>query len=275
MQVYPERGTVGFGSGLHGWGFTVQRFATMYAAKFGISRGKMMIKLWGDNYFDQGTKKWSTAQFDKNNKKLDRGFCAFILKPIEALFSAVMNQKTDVYTPMLPKLGISIPKENKDDVGKPLLKALMQEWLPAANALLNMICNHLPSPAIAQAYRIENLYSGPMDDEVAKGQPLPDALLCQPSLALPHMFPSPSSSHPFPLLLLCRCLSLSLCWPLQPSARATPTALYACTCPRWCRPVRRAASTPSAACSPASSAPGRRCASRARTTCRARRPTCT
>ena len=126
------------------------------------------MQLWGDNFFDQTTKKWGSALFDKNNKRLDRGFCAFILKPIEALFSAVMNQKKDVYEPMLPKLGIAIPKENKDDVGKPLLKILMQEWLPAAHALLHMICNHLPSPAVAQAYRIENLYSGPMDDEVAK-----------------------------------------------------------------------------------------------------------
>ena len=58
MQVDPEHGTVGFGSGLHGWGFTVQKFANMYASKFGISRQKMMQKLWGDNYFDQTTKKW-------------------------------------------------------------------------------------------------------------------------------------------------------------------------------------------------------------------------
>ena len=170
VQVDPEHGTVGFGSGLHGWGFTVQKFANMYASKFGISRQKMMQKLWGDNYFDQATKKWTSNSFDKNNKRLERGFCSFILKPIEALFGAVMNAKKDVYEPMLPKLGIAIPKENKDDVGKPLLKVLMQEWLPAAHALLHMICNHLPSPAVAQSYRIENLYSGPMDDEVAKGQ---------------------------------------------------------------------------------------------------------
>lgn len=32
-----------------------------------------------------------------------------------------------------------------------------------------MVCNHLPSPATAQRYRVENLYSGPMDDPVANG----------------------------------------------------------------------------------------------------------
>merc|ERR1719423_524670 len=32
IQVRPDNGTVGFGSGLHGWGFTLKEFAEMYAA---------------------------------------------------------------------------------------------------------------------------------------------------------------------------------------------------------------------------------------------------
>src|SRR5215471_14374286 len=36
IQVYPEQGTVAFGSGLHGWGFTLRQFATRYAKKFGV-----------------------------------------------------------------------------------------------------------------------------------------------------------------------------------------------------------------------------------------------
>lgn len=31
----------------------------MYAAKFGVPKEKMMQKLWGDNYFDPSTKKWT------------------------------------------------------------------------------------------------------------------------------------------------------------------------------------------------------------------------
>jgi len=165
VQVYPQVGTVGFGSGLHGWGFTIQKFATMYAAKFGIPRAKMMAKLWGDNFFDQANKKWTSNQYDANGKMVERAFCSFILKPIQSLFAAIMDGKKDVYEPMLAKLGINVPKENKADVGKPLLKVCMQEWLPAAQALLQMVCNHLPSPVTAQAYRVENLYSGPLDDD--------------------------------------------------------------------------------------------------------------
>jgi elongation factor 2 len=46
VQVYPYKGTVAFGSGLHGWAFTVRQFATRYAKKFGVDRNKMMERLW-------------------------------------------------------------------------------------------------------------------------------------------------------------------------------------------------------------------------------------
>lgn len=51
--------------------------------------------------------------------------------------------------------------------GKPLLKTVMRKWLPAGDALLQMITIHLPSPHTAQKYRTEMLYEGPMDDPVA------------------------------------------------------------------------------------------------------------
>lgn len=46
VQVKPEKGTIAFGSGLHGWAFTVRQFAIRYAKKFGVDREKMMERLW-------------------------------------------------------------------------------------------------------------------------------------------------------------------------------------------------------------------------------------
>ena len=46
VQVFPDRGTIAFGSGLHGWAFTVRQFASRYAKKFGVDRSKMMERLW-------------------------------------------------------------------------------------------------------------------------------------------------------------------------------------------------------------------------------------
>ncbi|MCO5600781.1 hypothetical protein L7F22_054896 [Adiantum nelumboides] len=43
----------------------------------------------------------------------------------------------------------------------------MQTWLFVSDALLEMMAFHLPSPAKAQRYRIENLYEGPLDDQYA------------------------------------------------------------------------------------------------------------
>ena len=43
----------------------------------------------------------------------------------------------------------------------------MRKWLPAGDAMLQMIVIHLPSPVTAQLYRIELLYEGPLDDVAA------------------------------------------------------------------------------------------------------------
>merc|ERR1712241_814554 len=55
----------------------------------------------------------------------------------------------------------------KDLEQKALLKVAMRKWLPAGEALLQMISIHLPSPHTAQKYRTELLYEGPIEDEVA------------------------------------------------------------------------------------------------------------
>ena len=54
--------------------------------------------------------------------------------------------------------------------GKEFMRRVMRSWLPAADAMLDMIVTHLPSPVQAQAYRTEILYEGPQDDEAAVGK---------------------------------------------------------------------------------------------------------
>jgi len=60
-----------------------------------------------------------------------------------------MADKKDKLWPMLEKLGISkkLKHDDKELVGKPLMKRIMQAWLPANIALMEMIVYHLPSPA--------------------------------------------------------------------------------------------------------------------------------
>jgi elongation factor 2 len=165
VQCYPEKGTVAFGSGLHGWAFTLVRFARMYSKKFGVDMEKMMNRLWGDSFFDAKAKKWTKSETAADGTRLKRAFCQFVWEPINQMFDAVMSEKTEKYTKMLTSLGIKLEASDKDLQGKKLLKSIMQKWLPAADALLMMIVSHLPSPTKAQAYRAECLYTGPIGKE--------------------------------------------------------------------------------------------------------------
>lgn len=208
IQVTPEKGNVCFSAGLHGWAFTMTVFSKFYAKKFGVEEKKMMERLWGDNFFDQATKKWTKK--DTGAATCKRGFCQFVYEPIKQVIEACMNDNKDKLFPMLEKLGVKLSKEDREKTGKPLMKRVMQvrnvkswlyvfvcvtcvckrhhtltamfdntllrlckhatppqTWLPAHEALLEMMIFHLPSPADAQKYRVDVLYEGPLDDPYA------------------------------------------------------------------------------------------------------------
>ena len=61
---------------------------------------------------------------------------------------------------LVGKLDIKLSSEEKDLEGKPLLKIIMRKFLPAADALLEMMVIHLPSPVTAQKYRAETSVRG-------------------------------------------------------------------------------------------------------------------
>uniref|UniRef100_A0A673W8U0 Eukaryotic translation elongation factor 2 n=1 Tax=Salmo trutta TaxID=8032 RepID=A0A673W8U0_SALTR len=137
IMVDPMVGTVGFGSGLHGWAFTLKQFAEMYVAKF-------------------------TAKGDQKTEMNPQERC-------KKVFDAIMNFNKETADKLIKKLDVKLDADDKEKEGKPLLKAVMRRWLPAGDALLQMITIHLPSPVTAQRYRCELLYEGPGDDEAAMG----------------------------------------------------------------------------------------------------------
>jgi len=173
IKVNPNNGSVGFGSGLHGWAFTLKQFSEMYASKFGVDIDKMMTKLWGENFFNPKTKKWQKTKNDDNK----RSFCMYILDPIFMVFDAIMNFKKEATEKLLGKLTTATGKPVKEVLkheeltqeGKPLMKCVMRNWLPAGEAMFQMIVIHLPSPVTAQKYRAEMLYEGPSDDVACMG----------------------------------------------------------------------------------------------------------
>lgn len=168
IQCNPSVGNVAFGSGKDQYAFTLSKFARLYSKKFGISQEKMMEKFWGDNYFDAPNKKWRTDGETEDGKTLRRCFAQFIMDPICKLCQNIIDGNVEGYLKMLKVLELELTQEDKLLSGKQLLKAVMSKWLPAADCLLEMMVNHLPSPRQAQKYRTSYLYEGPQEDNIAE-----------------------------------------------------------------------------------------------------------
>lgn len=165
LQIDPTKGTVAFGSGLHGWAFTLTKFARLYSEKFKIDLNKMMEKLWGDNYYDGKGMKWKTTNMSDEGKPMDRCFVQFIMDPIVKMTTAIMNNNKERVFKMCASLGIELKEQDRKELeGKALMKKIFQIWINAADALLEMIVLRLPSPKVAQKYRASYLYEGPIDD---------------------------------------------------------------------------------------------------------------
>ena len=85
----------------------------------------------------------------------------YVLDPIYMVFDAIMNFKKEQTVKLLDKLTTADGRKVKDILkadekemeGKPLMKCVMRNWLPAGEAMFQMIVIHLPSPVTAQKYR--------------------------------------------------------------------------------------------------------------------------
>ncbi|KAK7107928.1 elongation factor 2-like [Littorina saxatilis] len=163
LTLDPSLGNVVFASGLHGWAFSLRQFARMYATKLKVTEEKMMKRLWGDNFYDASTKKWTHTQTENS----ERGFNKFILEPLMKMLRASKDGDVETTIKLLVKLGLKLSAEEQEKAGKDLMRTAMKRWLPAADAMVEMIVTHLPSPVRAQAYRTACLYEGPLDDEAA------------------------------------------------------------------------------------------------------------
>ena len=165
LSIEPTKGNMAMGSGLHQWGYTLKKFAKMYAAKFQTSRYKMIRRLWGDVFYNKKGE-WKRGDYTQD-KDFKRGYVGMCLEPIYQLFDCCINDKADKLEKILAQLGILLKTEEKELKGKQLMKKVMQKWLPMGDTVLEMLVLHLPSPKDAQVYRTEQLYEGPMDDPCA------------------------------------------------------------------------------------------------------------
>jgi len=175
--VDPIVGSVSFGSGKQGWAFTLPQFARIYSERSGIPASKILKRLWGDHYYDPETQKFYESPVSPSGKTLPRFFCKVVMEPLLRVFqtfgpaAAVDLPRSDPgVEKILKAIGMHVPA-NKWDSFKSTserLKFVLMNWLPAGEALTELIVDHLPSPRAAQKYRYEALYNGDPDSPVAQ-----------------------------------------------------------------------------------------------------------
>ena len=66
QRLSPELGNVCFASGQHGWSFTLESFAQIYAETYpGVPSATLAARFWGDKYYNP-----QTRTFTKNSVRL-------------------------------------------------------------------------------------------------------------------------------------------------------------------------------------------------------------
>lgn len=175
--VDPLRGTVVFAAAAQGWGFSLSSFAEKYAGKT-KDVSKLASLLWGDNFYDDVTGVWRKTPTTGSSKRLERGFCRLVLRPLAQALALCrgsdMQALAGLAEAKLGARGLTALDLTAMDQ-KHRAKAVLQPWLPLDAALLDAVAEHLPSPAEAQRYRTELLYTGPADDPTATAMTSCDA----------------------------------------------------------------------------------------------------
>lgn len=178
-RVSPERGNVAFACSSMRWCFTLQSFAKMYAefypgpAKapgFGkpmknLDVEKFAVRLWGDIFYNPGSRKFSRKAQEEDSK---RSFVHWILEPIYKLYAHTLSESADDLKDTLDQLGIRLkPSEYKTDA-KELMRLVCQQYFGPSTGFVDMITQHIPSPAEGAKRMLERHYTGPLDSKTAE-----------------------------------------------------------------------------------------------------------
>ncbi|KAJ1933638.1 Cytoplasmic GTPase/eEF2-like protein (ribosomal biogenesis), partial [Linderina pennispora] len=156
----PEQGNVLFGSAIDGWAFRVNHFAQIFATKLGIpSAAKLQPLMWGDFFIDPKNRRrvLTHKQFSKlygpgKAAAATPLFVQLCLTPIWQVYeSAVMEPNQEKIDKVIGALDVKVlPRDRRSKDRRVLLTAIMQGWLPLAQACMVAIVEQLPSPASAQ-----------------------------------------------------------------------------------------------------------------------------
>ena len=164
-RLSPEKGNVAFACSSMGWCFTLPSFAKMYAESFPeINAKEFGARLWGDIFFNPKRRSFTRKGVEERSK---RTFVNFVLEPIYKLYSHTISESPEDLSETLKTLGIYLkPSQYKTDA-KDLLRLVCEQFFGAAEGFVDMIVDHIPSPAEGAKKKLDRYYTGPTDTKVA------------------------------------------------------------------------------------------------------------
>ena len=149
----PVSGNVAFASAYDGWAFTLDTFYRDIAKKLDVNPRALKTFLWGRYYYN---KKEQKIQKTPPRKESQEMFVQFVMAPLVEAYRK--NYNNDI-----------IGDKVKMREASKKIKEIFQKRFPVETAVLNMICQALPSPVVQQKEKITAMCS-----ELAKAQTKPE-----------------------------------------------------------------------------------------------------
>jgi len=164
-RLSPEKGNVAFACSSMGWCFTLPSFAKMYAQSYPrVNATEFGARLWGDIFFNPKSRKFTRKGMEEGSK---RTFVNFVLEPVYKLYSHTISESPEDLKETLATLGIHLkPSQYKTDA-KILLRLVCEQFFGFAEGFVDMIVEHVPSPAEGAKKKLDRYYTGPLDTKVA------------------------------------------------------------------------------------------------------------
>lgn len=131
LYFSPEKDNVIFASALHGYGFSLSDFATIWSPKLSISAGELKSKLFTDSYLSKGVLKAGADHFDKKSL-----FEQLVLEPLwEVHKCAFVDEDFDRLKRFAAKMHTNIRSKRIVDG----FDEFMRSWLPLSEACLRAV----------------------------------------------------------------------------------------------------------------------------------------
>lgn len=164
-RLSPEKGNVAFACSNMGWIFTLPSFAKMYSDSYPeVDTKAFAVRLWGDIFFNPKRRSFTRKGVEEGSK---RTFVNFVLEPIYKLYSHTISESPEDLKATLKTLGIYLkPSQYKTDA-KELMKLVCAQFFGGAEGFVDMVVEHVPSPAEGAKKKLDRYYTGPTDTKVA------------------------------------------------------------------------------------------------------------